>query len=60
MSLFTALQALFKESQGVMEEFAKLINLDVATVKVWFNNKWQWARDNDGDASNMSSSASNV
>ena len=36
-----ALEALFKESrypsQGVIEEFAKLNNLDGATVKVWFN-----------------------
>ena len=40
-----ALEALFKESrylsQGVIEEFAKLNNLDGATVKVWFNNKRQ-------------------
>ena len=27
--------------QGVIEEFAKLNNLDGATVKVWFNNKRQ-------------------
>ena len=40
-----ALEALFKESrypsQGVIEDFAKLNNLDGATVKVWFNNKRQ-------------------
>ena len=40
-----ALEALFKESrypsQGVIEEFAKLNNLDGATVKAWFNNKRQ-------------------
>ena len=40
-----ALEALFKESrypsQGVIEEFAKLNNLDRATVKVWFSNKRQ-------------------
>ena len=40
-----AFEALFKESrylsQGVIEEFAKLNNLDGATVKVWFNNKRQ-------------------
>jgi len=40
-----ALEALFKESrypsQGVIGEFAKLNNLDEATVKVWFNNKRQ-------------------
>ena len=40
-----ALEALFKESrylsQGVIEQFAKLNNLDGATVKVWFNNKRQ-------------------
>ena len=38
-------EALFKESrypsQGVIEEFAKLNNLDGATVKVWFNNERQ-------------------
>ncbi|XP_068692525.1 one cut domain family member 3-like [Montipora foliosa] len=28
-------------SHGVIEEFAKLNNLDGATVKVWFNNKRQ-------------------
>ena len=26
-------------SHGVIEEFAKLNNLDGVTVKVWFNNK---------------------
>ena len=40
-----ALEAMFKESrylsQGAIEEFAKLNNLDGATVKVWFNNKRQ-------------------
>ena len=40
-----ALEALFKESrypfQGVIEEFAKLNNLDRATVKLWFSNKRQ-------------------
>ena len=40
-----ALEAMTKESrhpsQGVIEEFAKLNNLDGATVKVWFNNKRQ-------------------
>ena len=40
-----ALEALYKEgrypSLGVIEEFAKLNNLDGATVKVWFNNKRQ-------------------
>ena len=40
-----ALETLFKESRypsrGVIEEFAKLNNLDGATVKVWFNNKRQ-------------------
>ena len=39
-----ALEALTKESrypsQGVIEEFAKLNNLDGATVKVWFNNMY--------------------
>jgi len=28
-------------SYGVIEEFAKLNNLDGANVKVWFNNKRQ-------------------
>jgi len=28
-------------SHRVIEQFAKLNNLDGATVKVWFNNKWQ-------------------
>jgi len=28
-------------SHGVIEEFAKLNNLDGATVQVWFNNKRQ-------------------
>ena len=28
-------------THGVIEEFAKLNNLDGATVKVWFNNKRQ-------------------
>ena len=41
----TALEALYKDSKyplhGVIEEFAKLNNLDGATVKVWFNNKRQ-------------------
>ena len=36
-----ALEAIYKESKypshGVIEEFAKLNNLDGATVKVWFN-----------------------
>ena len=40
-----ALEALYKDSKypshGVIEEFAKLNNLDGATVKVWFNNKRQ-------------------
>ena len=40
-----ALEALYKEgrylSQGVIEEFATLNNLDGATVKVWLNNKRQ-------------------
>ena len=40
-----ALEAMFKESrylsQGAIEEFAKLNNLDGVTVKVWFNNKRQ-------------------
>ena len=48
-----ALEALNKESKypshGVIEEFAKLNNLDGATVKVWFNNKRQ--RDNEEPAS---------
>ena len=39
------LEALYKDSKysshGVIEEFAKLNNLDGATVKVWFNNKLQ-------------------
>ena len=39
------LEALYKDSKypshGVIEEFAKLNNLDGATVKVWFNNKRQ-------------------
>ena len=39
------LEALYKDSKypshGVIEEFAKLNNLDAATVKVWFNNKRQ-------------------
>ena len=43
-----ALEVLYKESKypshGVIEEFAKLNNLDGATVKVWFNNERQ--RDN--------------
>ena len=40
-----ALEALYKDSKyplnGVIEEFAKLNNLDWETVKVWFNNKKQ-------------------
>ena len=40
-----ALEALYKDSKypshGGIEEFAKLNNLDRATVKVWFNNKRQ-------------------
>ena len=40
-----ALEALYKDSKypshGVIEELAKLKNLDGATVKVWFNNKRQ-------------------
>ena len=40
-----ALEALYKDSKyplhGVIEEFAKVNNLDGATVKVWFNNKRQ-------------------
>ena len=40
-----ALEVLYKESKypshGVIEEFAKLNNLDGATVKVWFNNERQ-------------------
>ena len=48
-----ALEALYKESKypshGVIEEFAKLNNLDGATVKVRFNNKRQ--RDNGEPAS---------
>ena len=43
-----SLEALYKVSKyplhGVIEEFAKLNNLDRATLKVWFNNKRQ--RDN--------------
>ena len=39
------LEAMYKDSKylshGVIEEFAKLNNLDGATVKVWFNNKRQ-------------------
>ena len=39
------LEALYKDSKypshRVIEEFAKLNNLDAATVKVWFNNKRQ-------------------
>ena len=39
------LEALYKDSMypshRVIEEFAKLNNLDAATVKVWFNNKRQ-------------------
>ena len=39
------LEAMYKDSKypshGVIEEFAKLNNLDAATVKVWFNNKRQ-------------------
>ena len=44
-SLKMALKALYKDSKypshGVIAEFAKLNNLDGATVKVWFNNKRQ-------------------
>ena len=39
------LEAMYKDSKhpshGVIKEFAKLNNLDGATVKVWFNNKRQ-------------------
>ena len=56
-----ALEALFKESrypsQGVIEEFAKLNNLDGATVKVWFNNKRQRDTDEQNTDENRPSDA---
>ena len=59
-----ALEALFKESrypsQGVIEEFAKLNNLDGATVKVWFNNKRQRGTGEQNTTENRPSDASHI
>ena len=46
--------------QGVIEEFAKLNNLDGATVKVWFNNKRQRGTGEQNTTANRPSDASHI
>ena len=59
-----ALEALYKDSkyptQGVLEEFARLNNLEPRTVKVWFNNKRQRGNNAETTQGATTSAAENV